>query len=108
MLLPPTPFIAGGVILVVMDGAKRDRKLVAYLESQPSGLRKTDVMGVGGCAATDETGLPTNKPQMLFRTMAFRFCERQHALIDLSAPGNSHRFFESRSCPNFTACCGAW
>ena len=34
MLLPPTPLIARGVILRVMDGAKRHSELVAHLEAE--------------------------------------------------------------------------
>lgn len=46
MPLPPFELIARGMILVVMDGAERDRKFVTDLESQASGLRKPNMMGV--------------------------------------------------------------
>ena len=44
MPLPPLPLIASGMILIVMDGAERDRKFVTDLESQASGLRKPNMM----------------------------------------------------------------
>ena len=46
MLLPPQPFIAGCVILLMVNGAERDRKFVADLEPKAVGLCETDVMGM--------------------------------------------------------------
>ena len=43
-LLPPLPFLAGRMDLVVMDSAKRDGEFIADLQTQPFGLRVADVV----------------------------------------------------------------
>jgi hypothetical protein len=45
-LFPPLPFLACGVNMVVMDGAEWNRELVAYLQTEPTGLRVADVVSV--------------------------------------------------------------
>jgi hypothetical protein len=45
-LLPPLPFLTGGVNLMMVDGAERNRELVADLQAEPARLRVADVMRV--------------------------------------------------------------
>lgn len=56
-LLPPLSFLAGGVDVVVVNGAKRDGELIANLQAEPSDLRITNMMRVGGRTPADEAGL---------------------------------------------------
>ena len=65
-LLPPRSFIAGRMILAMVDGTEGDGKLIAYLECKPSLLRVTHMMGVGGGAAADQARLTRYKAQVLF------------------------------------------
>ena len=53
-LLPPLPFLSGGVDVVVVDGAERNGKFVADFKAEPSRLSMPQVMCVGGRAAADE------------------------------------------------------
>ena len=46
MLLPPQPLIASGVVLLMVNGAERNREFVADLEPKTPGLCEADVMGV--------------------------------------------------------------
>jgi hypothetical protein len=45
-LLPPLPLLAGGVNVVMMDGAKRDGKLIADFQAQAFGLGVAHVVRV--------------------------------------------------------------
>ena len=40
-LLPPLPFLAGGVDVVMVDGAKRNGELVADLQAQALGIARS-------------------------------------------------------------------
>ena len=44
--LPPQSLIAGGVVLLMVNGAERNREFVADLEPKAPGLCEADVMGV--------------------------------------------------------------
>src|SRR6476646_6217518 len=55
-LLPPLMFLAGGMDVVVVDGAKRNGELIAHLQTEPLGLRVAYVVRVRGSAPTDEQG----------------------------------------------------
>jgi hypothetical protein len=55
--VPPRAFIAGLMQLPVMPAAKRDRELIAHLETNGSRLCKPQVMRIGRLPATDEARL---------------------------------------------------
>ena len=64
-LLPPSPLIACGMVLMMVDGAKRHGELVAHLKAESPRLRKADVVRACGRAATDQAGLAGDEPQVL-------------------------------------------
>ena len=61
---PPIDFLAGPVQLPMMRTAEWDSELIADLEAEPEGLRKTQVVGIAGLAAADEAGLFGHVSQM--------------------------------------------
>ena len=63
--LPPFLFLAGGVDVVMVDGAKRHGELIADLETQPSGLRVADVVRVRRHPPADEARLAGDEAEML-------------------------------------------
>ena len=46
VFLPPRPLIAGRMVLLMVDGAERDREFIADLEPKAFGLGEAEVMGV--------------------------------------------------------------
>ena len=85
MLLPPLPLIAGGVVLLMVNGAERYGEFVADLEPKTSGLCKADVMGVAWRSPANETRLLGHEAQMLLGSDPFWFADGEHALVDLCA-----------------------
>ena len=67
-LLPPLSFFACGVDVVVVDGAKWNRELVAHLQAEPSRLGVAYVVGMRRRAPADQARLTRHKAQMLFAT----------------------------------------
>ena len=65
MSLPPFPLIACGMILVVMDGAERDREFVADFEREASWLCVADVMCMRRGAPANQAALTPNIAQVL-------------------------------------------
>ena len=61
---PPIDLLAGPMQLPMMPAAEWDRELVADLETEPAGLRETQMMGIAGLASADEAGLFGHEPQM--------------------------------------------
>ena len=49
-LLPPPMLLAGGVDLVMVDGAKRHGELIAHFQAKSSRLGVADMMSVRGSA----------------------------------------------------------
>ena len=86
-LLPPLTFLAGGVDVVVVNGAKRDGELVADLQTKAFRLRVTHVVRVRGRAAADKARLGGDEANMLLAADALRLTEGQNALVDLGADG---------------------
>ena len=66
MLIPPLFLVTDSVKGIVMDGAKRHNKLITHLARERSWLRKANMVGMRRLAATDQTGLPGHKFEMLF------------------------------------------
>jgi hypothetical protein len=56
-VLPPGHFVARTMQFPVMPAAERDREFIAHLETNGSGLRKPQVMGIGRLPATDKARL---------------------------------------------------
>ena len=85
LLLPPQSFIAGCMVLLMVDGAERYGEFVADLEPKASGLGEADVMGVARRSPANETGLLGHEAQMLLGADPFWFADGKHALVDLCA-----------------------
>src|SRR4051812_17970349 len=77
-LVPPNPFVPVPVQVAVMGTAQWHRKLVADLARQCAALSKLQVVGIGGAAATDETGLGADELQVLPVAHAERLPDRRH------------------------------
>src|SRR6476659_9525308 len=83
MFLPPQPLIAGGMVLLMVDGAERDCEFVADLEPKALGLGKSDVMRMARRSPTNKTGLLGHKAQMLLGSDPLWFADGKNALVDL-------------------------
>src|SRR5262245_4182543 len=66
----------------VMTAAEWDRKLIADLAAERAGLRKSEVVGVRGLAATDEARLLHYIAKVVPVAIAARRRHREYALID--------------------------
>ena len=66
----------------MMPAAEGDRELIADLAAERTGLRKSEVVGVRGLAAADETRLLGDIAQMLPVAIAPRGSDREDALVD--------------------------
>src|SRR5262249_24843378 len=66
----------------VMPATERDRELIADLAAERTGLRKSEVMGVRGLAATQQTGLLHHKAKVVPVAIAARRRHHEHALIN--------------------------
>ena len=62
--------------------AQRDGKLITRLPAQRAALRKAQVMGIGGSATTNQTGLLGHVSNVIAVTNSTRLRQRQHALVD--------------------------
>ena len=85
VLLPPQPFIAGCVVLLMVNGAERDREFITDLEPKASRLCEADVMGVARRSPANEAGLLGHVAQMLLGSDSFWLADGEHALVDLCA-----------------------
>jgi hypothetical protein len=85
--LPPGDFVAGVVVVSVMGSAKRYGELIADFETHRAGLSKSQVVGVGGASAADETGLRGNEPKMSFVAEPTRLADRKYAFVDFARSG---------------------
>ena len=56
-IVPPHAFITDFMQFAMVDPADRYGKLVAHFHAQRTWLSKTQVMGVGWAAATNDAGL---------------------------------------------------
>src|SRR5271163_4741700 len=81
-LLPPSGLIAVSVELAMMPPAQGDGELIADLAAKCTGLRKAQVVGIAGLAATDKAGLMSHLPDVLAIPHTARLGERQGALVD--------------------------
>src|SRR5262249_42795578 len=66
----------------VMSAAEWDRKLIADLSAECTGLGESEMVGVRGLAAADEARLLGDIAQMLPVAIATRRSEREDALVD--------------------------
>src|SRR5215471_3828451 len=66
----------------MMPATERDRELIADLAAERTRLGKSEVVGVRGLAATHETRLLGDIPQVLPVAIAPRRSDRQNALVD--------------------------
>jgi hypothetical protein len=82
VLLPPQPFIAGCVVLLMVNGAQRYREFVTDLEPKAPGLCEADVMGVARRSPTNEAGLLGHIAQMLLGSDSFWLADSEDTLVD--------------------------
>src|SRR5215813_8738240 len=66
----------------VMPAAEWNRELIADLAAERAGLRKSEVVGVRGLAATDEARLLHDIAKVLPVAIAPRGSNREDALVD--------------------------
>src|SRR5262245_9616092 len=66
----------------MMPATEGDRELIADLAAERTGLRKSEVVGIRGLAAADETGLLGDIAQVLPAAIAPRGSDREAALVD--------------------------
>jgi len=83
MLQSPLPFIAGCVVLLMMNGAERYGEFVADFEPNTSRLSKADMMGMAWRSAANDTRLLRHEAQMLLGSDPFWCADREHVLVDL-------------------------
>jgi hypothetical protein len=73
--------------LAMMSPTQRDGELIADLASERPALSKTQMVGITGLSAADQTGAPGDKFDMLPVTKAAPLRQRETGLIDrLGAP----------------------
>ena len=64
-LLPPCRFVATAMDLAMMAAAERHGELIADLAAKRSMLGEAQMMGIGRPAATNQTGLLGDKPDVV-------------------------------------------
>jgi hypothetical protein len=62
---PPSSFVAAAMHLAVMSPAQWDSKFIADLAAKRGGLRKAQVMSIGGTPAAHQTSLLDHRFDML-------------------------------------------
>jgi hypothetical protein len=67
----------------VMSPAQGYRELVAHLEPHRARLGESEMVGVSGASAADQTGLRSYEFEVGFIAESTRFAERELAFIDL-------------------------
>ena len=66
----------------MMPATEGDRELIADLAAERTGLGKSEMVGIRGLAAADETRLLGDIAQMLPVAIAPRGSDREDALVD--------------------------
>ena len=98
MVLPPAPFVSGGVVHCMVDGTKRHGELIAHFEPETSWLGVADVMSVARRSSANEARLLGDKAEMLLAAEPFRLADGKNALVDfLLGPDASPRHRMSTS-----------
>ena len=72
-LQPPFLFFGGAMDLPMMHPAERHRELIADLAAECPGLCEAQMMGVGGLAAANQTGLRRDKLAVALVAQSARF-----------------------------------
>jgi hypothetical protein len=67
----------------MMNPAQGYCELVAHLESHRTRLGKSEMVGIGGASAADQTGLRGHESQVGFVAESSRFTEGELAFVDL-------------------------
>src|SRR6516165_2071193 len=81
-LPPPRTLVAGAVHRAMMPAAEWDRELIADLTAERARLSKSEVVGVRGLAAAEQTRLLGDIAQVLPVAIATRGRDCEDALID--------------------------
>jgi hypothetical protein len=81
-LPPPSGFIATAMHLAMMSSTQGHSELIADLSAECPALRESQVVGITGLAAANETRLLGHMSNVLAVANPTRFRQCQHALID--------------------------
>ena len=81
---PPCSFIAASVHLAVVATAKWNRKFIADLAIERPTLRKSYVVSIRRASAANQTGMLSDKFDVIRVTYSASFRDAQRALIDWS------------------------
>ena len=81
-LLPPCGFVAAAMYLAMVSSAQRDGELIADLAPGRSALRESQMVGIRGLTAANQTGLPDHISYVIAVPHPARLGQRQHTLID--------------------------
>src|SRR5262249_36718084 len=80
LALPPGALVAAPVQFAMVEPAHRDGEAVADLAAHCLLFGKSDVMGIRGGPATDETSLSGHKSQMVAVALPHRFADDRDLL----------------------------
>jgi hypothetical protein len=75
-------FVAVAMDFAMVPAAERDGELIADLTAERAALCESQVMGVAGLAAADQTRLPGDEPDVVAIADAARLRESKHGLVD--------------------------
>jgi hypothetical protein len=82
VLGPPRGLIAAPVKRAVVQSAQWDRELVAHAAAERCGLRKAEVMGVGGPPAAEQARLQGHELEVRAVAVPARFGQAQVGFVD--------------------------
>jgi len=82
MASPPRLLVARLMQLIVVDGAERDRELIAHLAAHGPRLSKAQVMGVRRGSPANQTGLLADDLEVVLGADPFDLGKRQLALVN--------------------------
>ena|ERR1700733_12670060 len=85
-LFPPCGFVAAAMDLSMVTSTQRDSELIAYLAPECPALRESEVVGIRGSSAANQTRVLSDRFDVIPVANPARFRPRQSALIDHLGP----------------------
>ncbi len=79
---PPCDFIAAAVNLAMVPSTQWDGEFIADLAPECRGLRKSEVVGIGGLSTANQTRVLSDSFDVIPIASPARFRQGQHTLID--------------------------
>ena len=83
---PPCCFVTAAMDLAMVSSAQRDRELVADFAAKRPALGETQMVGVTGLSAADQTCAPGDEFDVLSVANPPRLRDSQNALVDNCGP----------------------